>query len=77
MTLDALHQIELSLMRQAFEAACERVGLSIATEAINGEHERLAMIVQTLVERGFSDVQTIAISAAEAFANPSNLDELH
>jgi len=62
MTLESLHELELALMRRAFEIACERTGLSIdrCSKEITNEHIYLASVVQNLVEQGLTDASAIA-----------------
>jgi hypothetical protein len=76
MTLDNLRKLELSLMRRAFEIACERAGLSTARDGseITDDHARLAFVVQSLVEQGYTDVTAIAEQATDVLAGRSRIN---
>lgn len=62
MTLDELRDAELSLMRKAFERACTIAGVALGSDDPIDERScaRIAVVVQTLVERGASDPAVIA-----------------
>lgn len=62
MTLDELRDAELSLMRKAFERACTLAGVALGSDETIDEKScaRIAVVVQTLVERGVSDPAVIA-----------------
>ncbi|MBS0233239.1 MAG: hypothetical protein JSR99_07110 [Proteobacteria bacterium] len=62
MTLEELHEIELSLMRTAFQTACEIACLPLNSQdmANSALYSRIATAVQALVERGISDPDVIA-----------------
>jgi hypothetical protein len=72
MTLESLHQLELSLMRAAFDISCDRLQLSTDMANLDERHSQLASIVQTLVERGFDDPRDVANLAARIFLNNKN-----
>ncbi len=78
MTLEELHEIELSLMRRAFETACKIAGLPLESQDIadSAVYSQVAAAVQILVERGISDPDLIARRAISSCADgDSELDE--
>lgn len=68
MTLNDLHESELWLMRTAFENACAIAGLPIDPHGSieDGDYARIAATVQSLVECGVADLESIARKAAES-----------
>jgi hypothetical protein len=74
MTLDELRQIELRLMRQAFELACSRAGLSTSPDQITPDHAQLARVVQSLVEQGHTDARAIAELARNAMESDDGVN---
>jgi hypothetical protein len=77
-TLEELHEVELSLMRTAFENACGIAGLPLAPNDVteSNAYAQIATAVQTLVERGIADPVVVAsFAAASCGKADSNFNE--